>query len=306
MDIKSLLESAIVSLSENCSIESIMLKAQTIAHVLKDDNFKKWINSEQNGYADDEQLPVYRILGCQVYVDISQPFGRMINNYSFPPGLMGKLDNRLFKMPFHNPLIEIEKLSVAKGQIRTEVIAAIYPEMNKYINGNILNARQCLSPESLSSIPAVFKSKLLDFFLQLNEKFDINIDLTKMDSKKTIETIMQQTIYAGVVNTGSGDVNINDSNIINGNNNITIDNELKKELDNLLKEISCLEINDVNDKEDIDKSITDIKKEINSSKSDAGIIRRSLRILKSIPTIIINQGIAFCVDQLLEKLSTLV
>ena len=128
-----------------------------------------------------------------------------------------------------------------------------------------------------------------------------------MDSKKTIETIMQQTIYAGVVNTGSGDVNINDSNIINGNNNnITIDNELKKELDNLLKEISCLEINDVNDKEDIDKSITDIKKEINSSKSDAGIIRRSLRILKSIPTIIINQGIAFCVDQLLEKLSTLV
>ena len=44
------------------------------------------------------------------------------------------------------------------------------------------------------------------------------------------------------------------------NNNITIDNELKKELDNLLKEISCLEIKDVNDKEDIDKSITDIKK----------------------------------------------
>lgn len=71
MDIKSLLESAIESLSNNCSIETIMLKAQAIAYILKDDDFKKRINCEQNGYTDDDLLPTYRIIGCQVHLDIS-------------------------------------------------------------------------------------------------------------------------------------------------------------------------------------------------------------------------------------------
>ena len=33
MDFKNILESAITSLSSNCSIETIMLQAQTIAHI---------------------------------------------------------------------------------------------------------------------------------------------------------------------------------------------------------------------------------------------------------------------------------
>ena len=117
MDIKSLLESAIESLSNNCSIETIMLKAQSIAYILKDDDFKKWINCEQNGYTDDDLLPTYRIIGCQVYLDVYRPFIGSIQNFSFPPGLMGKYDKRLFSMPFHNPLVEIERYSSGVGCI---------------------------------------------------------------------------------------------------------------------------------------------------------------------------------------------
>ena len=58
--------------------------------------------------------------------------------------------------------------------------------------------------------------------------------------------------------------------------------------------------------QDVNQSISDIKNEINTNKPDAGIIRRSLKVLKTIPTIMVNQGIAFCIDQLLEKLSTYV
>ena len=89
MDLKKLIESAITSLSSNCSIETIMLQAQTIAHILKDKNFKSWINCEQNGYNDDDKLPSYRIISCQVKVDVQKPFLGMVENYSFPPGMLG-------------------------------------------------------------------------------------------------------------------------------------------------------------------------------------------------------------------------
>ena len=307
MDIKSLLESAIESLSNNCSIETIMLKAQTIAYILKDDDFKKWINCEQNGYTDDDLLPTYRIIGCQVHLDISRPFIGIIQNFSFPPGLMGKYDKRLFSMPFHNPLVEIERYSLGTGQITSEIIAGMYPEINKYIEGHIINAKQCVSPTSLTSIISTFKSKLLDFFLKLNDELETNIDLTKLGKNKTVETIMNQTIFAGIVNTGSGDISVKNSNVINGNdNNILVERELKEKIENLLEQIKFIEITNKEDKQDVNQSISDIKNEINTNKPDAGIIRRSLKVLKTIPTIMVNQGIAFCIDQLLEKLSTYV
>lgn len=83
--LKSLVDSVISDLTENKSIESILLKTQTICHYLKDEEFSTWIKHELNGYGDDEYpLPDYRKINCIVKVDISQPFGRMAKNYPFP------------------------------------------------------------------------------------------------------------------------------------------------------------------------------------------------------------------------------
>lgn len=305
MDIKSLLESAIESLSNNCSIETIMLKAQSIAYILKDDDFKKWINCEQNGYTDDDLLPTYRIIGCQVYLDVYRPFIGSIQNFSFPPGLMGKYDKRLFSMPFHNPLVEIERYSLGTGQITSEIIAGMYPEINKYIEGHIINAKQCVSPACLISIISTFKSKLLDFFLKLNDELEANIDLTKLGKNKTVETIMNQTIFAGIVNTGSGDISVKNSNVINGNdNNILVERELNEKIENLLEQIKCIEITNKEDEQDVNQSISDIKNEIRTQNPDSGIIRRALKVLKSIPSIVANKGLEFCIGEILDKLST--
>lgn len=305
MDIKSLLESAIESLSNNCSVESIMIKAQAIAHLLKDDNFKKWIDCEQNGYTDNDSLPSYRIISCNVYLDISRPYVGFVKNFPFPPGLMGKYEKRLFSMPFHNSLIEIERFSAGKGQITSEIIAVMYPKLNKYINGDIINAKQCVSPASLISIISTFKSKLLDFFLKLNDELEANIDLTKLGKNKTVETIMNQTIFAGIVNTGSGDISVKNSNVINGNdNNILVERELNEKIENLLEQIKCIEITNKEDEQDVNQSISDIKNEIRTQNPDSGIIRRALKVLKSIPSIVANKGLEICIGEILDNLST--
>ena len=218
---------------------------------------------------------------------------------------MDKYDKRLFSMPFHNSLIEIDSFSKENGQITSEIIAAMYPKINKYINGDILNAKQGVSPSSLISIISTFKSKLLDFFLQLNDKLDINLDLDKIDNKKTIETIMNQTIYAGVVNTGSGEININNSNIINGNDNqISIEKDLKKNLQDLLEKIKSIEITNKDDKQDLEQCINDIQNEIDAQHANPGIIRRALKVLKSIPLVVANKSIEIGIDKLLDMFAS--
>ncbi len=304
MDLKNILESAITSLSSNCSIETMMLQAQTIAHILKDETFKSWVSCEQNGYNVDDKLPSYRIICCQVKVDIGQPFRGMVKNYSFPPGLLGKYDDQLFQMCFHNPIAEIERLSISDGPLKSEIIAAFYPKMNEYINGDILNARQIVSSANLTSIISTVKSKLLSFFLQLNEELDIDIDLTKLENKKTVSNIMNQTFYAGVVNTGTGNIDVNNSNIIGGkNNNITISDDLRSDILSLLQEIKSVTITNASDKHDADESIAVIQGEIDNVNSNSGIIRRALRVLKSIPSIVAVHGIEIGMDKVLSMLS---
>lgn len=47
-NLKSLIDSVIIDLSENKSIEEILLKVQTISFYMKDDEFSSWIKHEQN------------------------------------------------------------------------------------------------------------------------------------------------------------------------------------------------------------------------------------------------------------------
>ena len=82
--LKSLVDSVISDLTENKSIESILLKTQTISHYLKDEEFTNWIKHELNGYGDDEYpLPNYRKINCIVKVDIPNLLGVWLKTTNF-------------------------------------------------------------------------------------------------------------------------------------------------------------------------------------------------------------------------------
>ena len=112
--LKLLVDSVISDLTENKSVESILLKTQTICHYLKDEEFSTWIKHEMNGYRDDEYpLPDYRKINCIVKVDISQPLGRMAKNYPFPCEYIeyikdDKIRERMTHMAVFESLSEIE------------------------------------------------------------------------------------------------------------------------------------------------------------------------------------------------------
>lgn len=46
----------------NIELTSTLLKVQVLAHKLKNDKLKEWVNNEVNGYEDDNKISTYRII----------------------------------------------------------------------------------------------------------------------------------------------------------------------------------------------------------------------------------------------------
>lgn len=81
---KNLVDRIIQDLGEDKPIKGILLKAQIVASKLNNNDFKTWIENEQNGYPDASNLPDYRVLNAIVKADLSIPFSGYVRNYTIP------------------------------------------------------------------------------------------------------------------------------------------------------------------------------------------------------------------------------
>lgn len=246
IDLKKQIESIIEDLANDASIARILLKAQTIAFYIKDDTFTRWIKAEQNGYEDIKSIPDYRKVKCGVKANVSIPFRGIFTNMIVPVDAIEnkKIRESLSHIIVTEPISEIEEMGKADNEksLRMNVPAFAYNAINQfYPNGNIEDAWKFTNPSSASAIISIVKSKLLDFFLNFEQEIDINVNFDVMANKEKIQTIVNQTINAGVVNTGDGSVSINQSEIIRGNKTTSIPNETCEKIKGLLKQMESLE-----------------------------------------------------------------
>lgn len=303
MNLKSLIETIINDLSSNANIDGIMLKAQTIAFYLKDENFKKWVECEQNGYCDGEMLPEYRKVSCRVKICGQSGF-RRFNEFEFPIELVDeKYQERFSHIPFKDSLSEIERMGKGDGTLSMSIPAYMFNVMNQYVNGEIDGAWQYTSPIAASSIITKVKSKLLDFFMQLDDKMNMGIDLNKIEGKEGISNIVNNTILAGIVNSGSGTVNANDSTIVGGkDNHVRIDDTTRKEIQSLVEQIKNIKLDLEADEKDVASYIYEIQQELNKKVSMPDVIRKSLRALKGFTEIAADKMVSTGIDKLMMQL----
>ena len=235
IDIKKQIESIIEDLVNNASISTVLLKAQAIAFYLKDEAFTDWIKSEQNGYSDIQELPEYRKARCTIQVDVSIPFRGMLTNMDFP---IDAIENK--HMCFVDSIFTIEQMgnNTNSDTLKMNASAYTFRYINKhYPEGNIEGVRKITNTSAAKAIVDKVKSKLLDFFLKIEEQIDLNVNFDVMANKEKIQTIVNQTIKAGVVNTGDGSISINNSEIIGGNDTVTTNTAIKKELTDIINKI---------------------------------------------------------------------
>ena len=301
--LKSLVDSVISDLTENKSIESILLKTQTISHYLKDEEFTNWIKHEMNGYGDDEYpLPGYRKIICIVKVDISQPFGRMVKNYQFPCEYIKDENIRecMTHMPVYESLSEIE-LMMKDGKQDNDLTMAVsqyivQDYMAKYVEGYILVANKHINMNNIQAVISKFKSLLLTFFLELNDKMNWELNFDVMATKQIIKQIMvTKNINAAVVategsNVSTGSVSVENSHI----GNVAYSKE-QKEFLSVLEEIEKLVKESGN--QDLKDSVDMVKAETPKPKWNKKLMTMGLNAVKGVANGFVVEGLMTLVEK---------
>lgn len=171
---KDLINSIIKDLIDDAPISKIMLKAQAIAANLGNDKFTEWIKREQNGYGKDDDIPEYRKSKCQAKVNMTKGFN-IITNFDVPIDAIPDEKTRevLSHICFSEPISEIDNMSKnASPSGALKVIAPAYAyyktnEIFPYCNVDAL--WKVTNVTAASAVVDKFKSKMLEFFLELDK-----------------------------------------------------------------------------------------------------------------------------------------
>ena len=309
MNIKELIEDVISDLSNDASLQRIMLKVKTIAFHLENNDFYKWVEMECNGYEDIKKLPEYRRLQCVVKANIEFPYkGIRLTNQMVPvDAIEDKAAKKLLsRMLIKEPIFEIEELG-KKGDVNNlRINAPIYtfPKVNElYPAGNVYDLWLCANASSTISIIMSVKSRLLEFFLQLNKQMDMDIDFDVIKNKKDVTKIIHQTVMAGVVHTGEGNVTISDSTVVGGKDNLaTISSDTKQQLNNIVSQIEALAQEVDDDRTDIAEAIVAVKEELKEDNIRTTPLRLAFNAIKGAISGLADTGIEKLAEQAIKLL----
>jgi len=306
MNTKLLIENIIEDLVNDASISKIMLKAQAIAYALGNDDFQQWVYKEQNGYNSAKEVPEYRKVDSGLVVSASLSYGRIANNYPLPIDIIADKSVRdyLKVVKLMQPIAIIENFlnDSDTSSLYFEVPGFLWKDIETCLNdGNVLSAKQIVPVASFRSVVEKLKSQLLHFFLELSKQIDI--DFNVLTNKDKIASIMNQTFYAGIVNTGSGNVQADNASIIGEtNNNVSIAPLLKEQIENILQQIETIKSDISADEQDIAEVILDIRNELENLSPCKRFLKNSLQALKSFGRIIAEKSIECGLNNILSQL----
>lgn len=124
-----------------------------------------------------------------------------------------------------------------------------------------------------------------------------------MTNRERIATIMNQTINAGVYS-NKGNVSIANSTVIGGqNNSVSISQDLKHEIESLLRQVEELKQNIYADEQDIAEVVLEIRSELEKATPSKRLLKRGMQALKSFQGVIAEKAIEYSIDQILMQLT---
>lgn len=312
MDVKKLIEDVITDLANNCTLDSVSSKVQVISRLLKNDRFRKWVDCEfVHGYKSDEDTPEYRVMyiaGVRASYIAPAGFGSMVKytNQQIPIENLGA--ERYKKIA---KIYVWDTVSIIQNAINpnNDIHLAVGPHESSDIQEvlgycQIMSMYKIVSGQQYQRIIDKTKAMLIDFFLELNETvLDNEIDFNVMTKKNDIERIVNNTIYAGVVNTGEGSVAISDSTVVGGKDNqVSVFSDVKQQLNAIISQIETLAQDIDDDRTDIANAIIAVKEELNAGSIRIIPLRLAFNAIKGAISGLADTGIEKLAEQAIKLL----
>lgn len=235
--------------SDEEKISTALLKTKVLLHKLGEKEPLEWVNGELQGYKNNDNLPEYRIQRLTVRGNVSNLAYRA-TNHSLPTLHIEKeLREKLDTSFMLQSIAVIEEYSNSDNSIQVNIAPEFYHLIEQGMgNGYEVEAAWgCYSAGAMTQIVNEVKSRLLDFVLELSEKFPNDLDSESMRSKAKelgVSDLFNNTVFGD-----NTTIVVGDSNVQTVNNKV-----IKNDLSSLLQ---TLKENGVqsNDLSELEKAI---------------------------------------------------
>ena len=188
-------------------ISNILRKAKILAQLLKNDQFKRWVNAELKGYNGEDSLPDYRRFRAVNLGTFSGPFGKSVTNYPIPLSYLPDVAQEWAEdLTIWGGVREIES-SVAEAtgnNLRLpwppELVLLSRSSIPMQDGCVLVEAWQVVSKSQMEGILDQIRTRLLDFLLELQQ---MDPDAMKSDdtiqevASGSVQNIFNTTIHGG-------------------------------------------------------------------------------------------------------------
>ncbi len=173
MALKNDIQNAIID--PKVRLSNVLRKASILAHRLKSEEFKHWIDQESNGYSGSiEDLPTYRVLSTQTFGHFSGPFQSGLRNAPIPSAhFPEEIHKFATTQPFPQSVRELESIiENSKGntvQIHWPADLIVPIADRVYENMVCMQAWKDISINQIEGIIDTVRNRLLKFVLEIEE-----------------------------------------------------------------------------------------------------------------------------------------
>lgn len=193
-------------LDDDVALSSILRKAKVLAYSLKIEEMKEWVEKEMNGYDyEKDVIPTYRIIQAYSTGDFSR------GSRNFPIPSVNLPENLREWAETATEIGSIKKLESIIDTARTRnEFSLIIAWPGDYIvrvsrdiltGEELIGARKIVSRNQLEEIVEVVRNRLLDFILELENRFPESTPemiASKPEAPEQVTQIFKTTIHGDV------------------------------------------------------------------------------------------------------------
>ena len=309
MDTKKLIEEVLLDLGNNKSLTDVSSKIQIIVRLLGDEKLKSWYTCEfVTGYKDQE-LPDYRIsraVEIKANYIVPQGFGAWtLSGQSVPVANLGlERYKEIMTVRFCDTISAIIEYSKHPEDVAMSLSPYEQALVQKVLGeAHIQNVHKVLSPSTFQTIIDNVQGRIIDMFMDLNERvFNGELDLKSNSAKKEIHQVINNNITAGIVQTGSGTIEANNATIA-AKIELSPSTDVIANLNSLVDEIERV-VKDANEKfDDIARELIDIRTELSKPQPNSSFLKKSFKALTWGATVSCKTTIEELVKKAIEYLS---
>ncbi|HDM8188422.1 TPA: hypothetical protein P0E26_005182 [Vibrio harveyi] len=215
--------------SDESNLKTALLKTKVLLHKLGEKNLLEWVDGELKGYSSIESLPLYRVINITVMGSASNMAYRHSNQVLPIMHLDKKIREKLETRYLTDSIAVIEKYSQQEN-LQITIAPEFYPLLSKGLSNGfqVESAWGVHSSGEMTQILTEVNSRLLDFVLELSERFpaEMNSDEMKTRAKEVgVTDLFNNTVFGD-----NATIVVGDSNTQNISNNV-IKNDMQSLID---------------------------------------------------------------------------